>query len=600
LECWHEFFRINQIDPNERSNLNNDEREWLDKVLLSRNELLEKFAELNEQVAAAENAGVSIDENELSNITTSVQNYFKETNADMVSSEKNTVSLQGDGMIELVDRKMMFIRSSSDRFDEILQKMNDMTVEITRLKQESNRHEKRISNVEITLQNLLDLSTEQMGQVRNELDSLHLDMGVLVEMLPLIKSIIHSQQMLDKCQMELSLIKDDPYKASFHKTLTRDLNYTYSAAAVVQTDIVQNVKVGTLGKIGNVIKVLGNCVPTFGGAVQFFGTILAAVDSATQTIFVRNLAKLVSSASEMEEIASSVGMILSGDSFDKSPLDSESSTMDYLTSSLDFINDSLLDDIDDTSLETSLASVGKNLVAKIIAEVSTMNNGLLFKKKKSQLSELIDPEQQSQALQELVDLAESHANIISTLIITAIFQGKISSDHSSSSKQTAEKIIVYVFNQFGQQVPDLTGLECSKKPYDAWSVPEAHPSPAASRIGSKAQAVAEEILLMVESDVTLTTKLQKSFVLDISNQLQSTKTSSGKKLMDSLILSDNLKHAYVKVLSNQFATKLLATPAMTSMSLSFLRIIFEETENEIRYCNGSYCRNDGAGDLSVW
>jgi tetratricopeptide (TPR) repeat protein len=56
LECWHEVFRIHQINPNERSNLNNDEREWLDKVLLSRNELLQKFAELNEQVAAAENA----------------------------------------------------------------------------------------------------------------------------------------------------------------------------------------------------------------------------------------------------------------------------------------------------------------------------------------------------------------------------------------------------------------------------------------------------------------------------------------------------------------------------------------------------------------
>jgi DNA-binding TFAR19-related protein (PDSD5 family) len=92
LECWDEFFRINQIDPNERSNLNKDEREWLDKVLLSRNELLEKFAELNEQVAAAENAGVSIDENELSNITTSVQNYMTETNADMVSSDAIRVS----------------------------------------------------------------------------------------------------------------------------------------------------------------------------------------------------------------------------------------------------------------------------------------------------------------------------------------------------------------------------------------------------------------------------------------------------------------------------------------------------------------------------
>ena len=89
MECWHEVFRIDQINPNERSNLNKDEREWLDEVLLSRNELLQKFAELNEQVAAAEIAGVSIDKKELSYITTSVQNYIKETNADMVSSDEN-------------------------------------------------------------------------------------------------------------------------------------------------------------------------------------------------------------------------------------------------------------------------------------------------------------------------------------------------------------------------------------------------------------------------------------------------------------------------------------------------------------------------------
>ena len=27
LECWHEVFRINQINPNERANLNKDENE---------------------------------------------------------------------------------------------------------------------------------------------------------------------------------------------------------------------------------------------------------------------------------------------------------------------------------------------------------------------------------------------------------------------------------------------------------------------------------------------------------------------------------------------------------------------------------------------
>jgi len=68
LVCWNEVFRINQINPDQGYNINKDERERQEKVLSSRIELLHNFAELNEQVAAAKNATVSIDNNKLTDI----------------------------------------------------------------------------------------------------------------------------------------------------------------------------------------------------------------------------------------------------------------------------------------------------------------------------------------------------------------------------------------------------------------------------------------------------------------------------------------------------------------------------------------------------
>jgi len=86
----------------------------------------------------------------------------------------------------------------------------------------------------------------------------------------------------------------------------------------------------------------------------------------------------------------------------------------------------------------------------------------------------------------------------------------------------------------------------------------------------------------------------------VSQKLKSTKTSTGNKLIDSLISSDDLKHHYVKVLSHKFVAKLSDSAIMSSISPHALHAIFRETEEEIRNIEDSICRNDDGGDLSVW
>ena len=129
LECWNEVFRINQINLDQGYDMNKDERDWLYKVLSSRIELLQNFAELNEQVAAAKNARVCIDNNKLTDITTNVQNFIKVTNADMASSGSDMGLLQSDKMTLLIHGVMMNKSSSPTK---IVDRINDLKAEISR------------------------------------------------------------------------------------------------------------------------------------------------------------------------------------------------------------------------------------------------------------------------------------------------------------------------------------------------------------------------------------------------------------------------------------------------------------------------------------
>jgi len=412
----------------------------------------------------------------------------------------------------------------------------------------------------------------------------------MIRLLGQLKLTIHSQQvrMQDLNRIELSWIRDDPYKASFYNTLTRDLNSTYVAATVI------NVKAGSLGHLGNVIEVLGDFVPAFGGAVQFFGTILAVVNGTAQTRFVRKFAELVSSVGEMEEISRSVAEILSGDSFDKGLLDSEVSTMErimsHLTSFVDFI---------DCGKNVATTEQALNKPSQSILS----NFKKLFKKVNVNTSEMkqVEPEHSShQAHKEQVDQAESHVNIISSVIVTAIFQGKFSFDYSSSPKQVAKLMITFVSKLFEQQVASLS----DQGPFVNFSVSylqeNASPVSKMNVAKAKSKAIAEEILFRAKLDVTVNPKYDDVFISDMSQKLKSTKTSTGNKLIDSLISSDDLKHHYVKVLSHKFVAKLSDSAIMSSISPHALHAIFRETEEEIRNIEDSICRNDDGGDLSVW
>ena len=119
LECWNEVFRINQINLDQGYDMNKDERDWLYKVLSSR----------IEQVAAAKNARVCIDNNKLTDITTNVQNFIKVTNADMASSGSDMGLLQSDKMTLLIHGVMMNKSSSPTK---IVDRINDLKAEISR------------------------------------------------------------------------------------------------------------------------------------------------------------------------------------------------------------------------------------------------------------------------------------------------------------------------------------------------------------------------------------------------------------------------------------------------------------------------------------
>jgi hypothetical protein len=194
-------------------------------------------------------------------------------------------------------------------------------------------HEARITRTEVELRELADkwgISQQAMEEMKASLEALEIDhenmltaIDHIVDNMGVIEHDISRVRAEDAAKAELQEMLSDPYKSSFYYGLRSELNATYMAAKVVQTDIISNTKTGLLGDVGGALQTVSRFIPVFGSAVGFFSTILSMVDKTQQKAMVARYANIAVSEGDMDQISEKVALsLLSGEFLQEATLKS--------------------------------------------------------------------------------------------------------------------------------------------------------------------------------------------------------------------------------------------------------------------------------------
>jgi hypothetical protein len=195
-------------------------------------------------------------------------------------------------------------------------------------------HEVRITRTEQELKVLaakLQITDQQMKQMNEKLKSVANQESVdkvltLLDDMATLQEVIKSKKVEVAARQELDDILSDPYKASFYNVLRSELNSTYLASMVVQTDIVSNSRTEVIGNLGSLLQTASVHVPIVGVGVLFFGTVLGKVDQITQSKIVGRYASIASSSGEMEQLTEKIARSIIN-SLDQTKLNKHSNIM---------------------------------------------------------------------------------------------------------------------------------------------------------------------------------------------------------------------------------------------------------------------------------
>lgn len=100
------------------------------------------------------------------------------------------------------------------------------------------------------------------------------------------------------------------YQEAVARTIMFELDALYTAAKVVQTDMVANSATGIAGSIGSLFNSLAPHIPVIGPAISLFSSFLSAYDAATQAKIALNIIKIAATGSKASELFEKVAIVI--------------------------------------------------------------------------------------------------------------------------------------------------------------------------------------------------------------------------------------------------------------------------------------------------
>ena len=117
-----------------------------------------------------------------------------------------------------------------------------------------------------------------------------------------------------------------PYQEAVARTIMFELDALYTAAKVVQTDMVTNSAVGIVGSIGSLFGMLSPYIPIVGPAVGLFSTFLTTYDTSVQAKIALNIAKLALTSGKASELIEKIAIEIAKSNINLSNLPKEDIT----------------------------------------------------------------------------------------------------------------------------------------------------------------------------------------------------------------------------------------------------------------------------------
>jgi hypothetical protein len=366
--------------------------------------------------------------------------------------ENNSTNLEAMSLIQALQAQVASIMSKESTQDQTIATLT-ANLKIFSNSSETNIGQLRAFYTELSqrtdsLENRLGLTEERIAQLREEMKQSGINhedsINQILPLLGNIKALISTQQQQEENQLALETIQSDLYQASFYNKIRSELNATYLAATVVQTDIVQSSKTGMLGKVGSALETVGNYVPMIGSGVQLFGSILNLVDQNMQARLIQNYANLANDSVEMTNLANEIAIRLTQSHCLKEAISSQPEKLKqkcigFLKSIIISFNEGAEANIVNVAMsEESSTFLTKLARWNPFFQKNTASSTVSQAQESKSNSKEADPSS-------LEELGASHGSLVAKLIIGEIFNGIIKAADQST---TASNIVDLVLHHY--------------------------------------------------------------------------------------------------------------------------------------------------------
>lgn len=235
----------------------------------------------------------------------------------------------------------------------------------------------------------------------------------------LLTDIIAEGKRTKDAQLEMEVIEQDAYQFSLYKTIVITLNSVFIAVQGIHSEMLKSDSDGVYALTGNLLQDVSKHVPMLGIAVDFIGKIFNAIDDEVQDTRIENFVKFELTSEAMSRTTDKLAREIIRKIIIK---------RDFK----DFKED-IFSEISDEG-KKAYNIVKKGPAAAIVKLCFMLKNTLSMPKDDGN-----EEEKQGQ----------KHGEIISKIIIEAIFAGKFNKHYLTSNKGKVKDIMDYLLKELG-------------------------------------------------------------------------------------------------------------------------------------------------------
>lgn len=224
----------------------------------------------------------------------------------------------------------------------------------------------KFSSIKERLNKIEREQTELMLQWHNKLSEFQLQKKSIDSLILAIQN--------NKNIQEFNFEDLNEYQTALVKTIIFQLETLFSAARVVQTELVANNKKGIIGNIGNLVTTIAPNIPVFSPAIWFLGEVLNSFDEQKQQILSKNIAELSVRENDAKLIIEEIAFTIARNEFKLPENNDPNSITEYLNNFIETTNEVLSEGVINTVLKAASNQISNLIINRNEEHLSSLAN----------------------------------------------------------------------------------------------------------------------------------------------------------------------------------------------------------------------------------